>query len=80
MASEAVWLKMVPMAIADGFTGGRSEVVLADQIHNQISSQDVAVLFKGGARSPTIKIQKDTLPKWREHSDLSACRCPLVKG
>lgn len=24
MASEAAWLKMVPMAMADGFTGGRS--------------------------------------------------------
>ena len=28
IASEAVWLKMVPRAIADGFTGGRSMMLL----------------------------------------------------
>ena len=32
IARDAAWLKMVPTAIADGFTGGRSGIDLADQI------------------------------------------------
>ena len=63
MASEAAWLKMVPRAIAEGLTGGRSakiclSTVCTGDLHSRrLDERKRKGYVKGGVVQKTLVIQ-----------------------